>query len=452
MDWPTDDLIAAPATPRGRSALAVIRCTGPRSVEVAASRFSRPAVLEHSKGNRIHYGWLVDQASNRIDEVMVSVFRAPSSYTGQDSVEISCHGNPVIVDKIMESLRHAGFRDANPGEFTYRAFFSGKMDMTRVEAVRDIIDARTDRARALAVSRLAGAVEHIANTAKDIVKHQAAVAALALDYPDDEVETVPFDYKALKDVRISLERLIKTWQTGKIYQGGIQASIVGPANAGKSTLFNLLLKEERSIVTDIPGTTRDWVEAWLNIGDIPIRLVDTAGLRPDAENPVEMEGISRTGKLVSASDIVIAVADGCMGVENAFSLEAGLLNMPIAENRLVRVWNKSDAFPDAPPEWIAFSAMAGTGLPDLEKAILSVTATHGTAVDMDASVINSVRQKTLLERAVRALRQFETEEHLSIDVKAEDLREALDALGELTGEVTREDVLNTMFSEFCVGK
>lgn len=452
MIWPTDDIIAAPATPRGRSALAVIRCSGPRSIETMAKVFSRPVALEQSKGSQVFHGWILDETGNRIDEIMAAVFREPSSYTGQDSVEISCHGNPVVIDKIMECLRLSGFRDAHPGEFTYRAFFMGKMDMTRVEAVREIIDARTDRARALAVSRLAGAVENIVNAAKDSIKHQAAIAALALDYPEDEVEPVPFDYRAINESRHSLERLIATWRTGKIYQGGIQAAIVGPANAGKSTLFNLLLKEERSIVSDIPGTTRDWVEAWLNIKDIPLRLVDTAGLRPETDNPIELEGINRTRNLILASDIVIAVTDGAMGAKNARSLEEKLLNIPVAEDRLIRIWNKSDKFPIAPQGWIAFSAMTGTGLSNLENAILSIAAVEGTRVDMDAPIIDSMRQKDLLERAVRALLQFENAGDVTIDVKAEDLREALDALGELTGEVTRADVLNLMFGEFCVGK
>jgi len=482
-----DDLIQAPATPRGRSAVAVVRTSGPGCIAALAQRFSRPKAMLQSEGYRVHHGWIVD-GGERIDEVLVTVFREPASYTGQDSAEISCHGGPVVVDRIQDVLRRSGFRDAEPGEFSFRAFSLGKMDLTRAEAVKEIIEARTDRARALASSRLAGSVKSVVDDAKAVVTRQSAVAALALDYPEDEAEPVPLDRRALAAARKSLQALIRTWRTGRIFHDGLKVALAGPANAGKSSLFNLFLKEERSIVTETPGTTRDWVEAWLNLDGIPLQLVDTAGLRGDTGDPIEQEGIRRTRNLIAGADVVVAVADGTAGAGAAEDLERRELQvlgdagksggsagadhssdtrgsaklddvhaadgrLPV-EHRLVRVWNKADLAPEAPEGWIPVSALTGLGFPELEEALRSRALPEGRPPEAGAAVIDSERQRRLLERAVAALDQFEagSAEGRPADLLAEDLRDALDALGELTGEVSRTDVLDLMFGSFCVGK
>lgn len=446
-----DDLIVALATPRGRGALAVIRTSGPGCIEAVSSVFSRPSALDTSEGNRVHHGWILDDGK-KIDEVLATVFRSPASYTGQDSLEISCHGGPAVVDRLMEVFRRVGFRDAGPGEFTFRAFSLGKMDLTRAEAVKEIIDARTDRARALAVSRLAGSVASVIDSAKDAVKFQAAVAALALDYPEDEAEEVPFTFDAIQEASGSLKKLIATWRTGRLYRDGLRVALAGPANAGKSSLFNLFLREERSIVTEVPGTTRDWVEAWLNLDGIPLLLADTAGLRAETEDLIEAEGIRRTRTLISGSDLVIAVADGTAGVPAALALETA----ESFSDHLIRVWNKCDLAPEAPEGWIPVSAATGEGFADLENAIRRSAFDGGSPPEGDAPVIDSVRQRNLLERAVAAMDRFvdggTPGAPVSVDLLAEDLRDALDALGELTGEVSRADVLETLFGEFCVGK
>ena len=465
--YQTDDLIVALATPRGRGALAVIRTSGPGSIDAVAGVFSRRRVLAASEGNRIHHGWLMD-GDQKIDEILAAVFRAPAGYTGQDAVEISCHGGPAVVDRIMDVLRCAGFRDAGPGEFTFRAFSSGKMDLTRAEAVKEIIDARTDRARALAASRLSGSIESVIDKAKETVRLQAAVAALALDYPEDEAEEVPFDVEAVAAAADSIRSLTETWRTGRLYRDGLRVALAGPANAGKSSLFNLFLREERSIVTEVPGTTRDWVEAWLNLDGIPLLLADTAGLRKTTDDAIEAEGIRRTRSLIAGSDLVIAVADGTLGARAAARLEAEELSVlddgtgPAAGDtpaeRLVRVWNKADLAPDAPTGWIPVSAATGAGFPELEAAIRDRAFQGGSPPEGDAPVIDSERQKNLLRQAAAAMDRFvdggrEAESGaVPVDLLAEDLRDALDALGELTGEVSRADVLETLFSEFCVGK
>jgi tRNA modification GTPase len=456
-----DDLIQALATPRGRSALAVIRSSGAGCVEAVARLFSRYSALNSSAGNRVHHGWIVDGAGRKVDEVLVAVYRAPASYTGEDSVEISCHGGPTVVDRITDLLRSEGFRDAAPGEFTFRAFAAGKMDLTRAEAVREIIDARTDRARSLAASRLAGSISASIDSVKYIVKIQAATASLALDYPEDEVEEVSFDYEAVCGARDSLLSLAGTWSTGKLYRDGLKVILAGPANAGKSSLFNLFLREERSIVTEQPGTTRDWLEAWLNLDGVPLRLVDTAGLRRDTQDPIEREGMRRTRALLAGSDLVMAVADGSEGASAALEMEREELSeiVPdgnLQEDSLIRVWNKADLAPEAPEGWIPVCATSGAGFPELERELRKRALSRGAASEGDAPVIDSIRQKTLLETAAAALDRFVQAGSGSItvpvDLQAEDLHDALDALGELTGTVTRTDVLNTLFSEFCVGK
>ena len=450
----TDDLIQAPATPRGRSAVAIIRTSGEGCIEALSQVFSRPQVLMSSEGHRVHLGWLQSKEGERIDEVLVTVFRGPASYTGEDSVEISCHGGPTVVDRVLALFRSVGFRDAGPGEFTFRAFRNGKMDLTKAEAVREIIDSRTDRARALAISRLAGSVSKVVDQAKAVVVHQSAVASLALDYPDDEAEHVSFNLQALQETRNSLETLAKTWKTGRLYKEGLTVVLAGPANAGKSSLFNLFLKEERSIVTERPGTTRDWLEAWLNLDGMPLRLVDTAGLREGSEDPIEQEGIRRTRDVMKSADFVIAVADGCAGASEAKRLEQEELAQLDDASRLIRVWNKADTAVTAPQGWIPVSALTGDGFTQLEQAIRLQALDGGLPPEGDAAVIDSARQKSLLDRAVAAIDRFlEAEaQQIPADLLAEDLRDALDALGELTGAVSRTDVLNKLFGEFCVGK
>jgi len=448
MEYHSDDLIAALATIRGRSALAVIRTSGSGCINAIARIFSRPKALVNSEGNRVHHGWLLRDGLERIDEVLLTVFRGPLSYTGEDSVEISCHGGPVLTDTVMDLLRSKGFRDAAPGEFSFRAFSNGKMDLTQAEAVREIIEARTDRGRALALSRLGGSVRSLIREVLDRLKRQAAIASLALDYPEDESERVDFDLEEIRFCRESLESLVGTWNTGRLYQEGIRVALAGPVNAGKSSLFNLFLREERSIVTEKPGTTRDWVEAWLNHDGIPMLLIDTAGLRTDATDAIELEGIRRTKGLIASSDLVLALVDGAEG--KSVPREFEQMNLDVEKGRLICVWNKMDLAPDVPSGWIGVSAKTGLGFSKLV-AEISARALGGSPEE-DAPVINSARQRTLLLRAIGALANFRMDLGIPMDLLAEDLHEALDALGEMVGVVRRADVLDLVFSNFCVGK
>jgi len=448
MEYHLDELIAALATVRGRSAIAVIRASGSGCINAIAGIFSRPKILVNSEGNRVHHGWLLRDGFEKIDEVLLTVFREPFSYTGEDSVEISCHGGPVLTDAVMDLLRSIGFRDAAPGEFSFRAFSNGKMDLTQAEAVREIIEARTDRGRALALSRLGGSVRSLVSNVLDRLKQQAAIASLALDYPEDEGEKADFDLEELHSCRESLERLVGTWDTGRLHQEGIRVVLAGPVNTGKSSLFNLFLREERSIVTEKPGTTRDWVEAWLNHDGIPILLCDTAGLRTDTADEIETEGMRRTRELIASSDLVLALVDGARG--NLVLKEFERMNLDVEDSRLIRVWNKADLAPDVPSGWIGVSAKTGVGFSDLITEIGARTT--GGSPEGDAPVINSARQRALLLQAIEALNNFRLNSGIPIDLLAEDLNEALDVLGELIGVVRKTDILNLVFSNFCVGK
>lgn len=445
-NYTLDDSICALATGWQESALAVIRCSGSNVIELLAPLFSRSNFLVKAEGNSVVYGHIQDPDSGELlDEVLATVFRAPKSYTGENSVEFSCHGALPGLKRILDLFERKGLRIASPGEFTFRSFINGKMDLTRAEAVQEIVSARTTQAQSLALNRLSGALFEQIDSAKEAVLEVMAAVSLTLDYPDDEVEIPQLKLERLKFASEQIDVLLSTFDTGRLYQEGIKIVLAGKTNAGKSSLFNLLLKEERSIVSDIHGTTRDWLESWMSIKGIPVRLYDTAGLR-DADNPVEKEGIKRTENLIENCDIVLNVVDGT--VEEPSKLSAD------GNKKHIYIWNKSDiSEKEAPNGFITMSAESGLGLKDLEDIIVS-TAMGGLKSGDNSVVIDSIRQKQLLERAKDSINRFTEglKESLPMDILSEDLKDTLNALGEITGEVSSSDILETMFSKFCVGK
>ena len=285
-----DDRIAALATPWAESAIGVIRVSGAGSIEAVDALFAGSRSLTEAEPRKLFLGTLRDPSSEEaLDEVMAVSFKGPASYTGQDCVELYCHGSLPGLQKILSLLFRSGFRQASPGEFTFRAFVNGKMDLTRAEAVQEIVSAKSGKAQAMALNRLSGAVETHINRMKSLAVGIAASFEIQLDYPDDEVETPEPPLKELDEIEKDLRVLIDSYQVGRIYQEGVVVALAGRTNAGKSSLFNLFLKEDRSIVSDIHGTTRDFLESWISLGGIPIRLYDTAGLRK-SEDPIEEEG------------------------------------------------------------------------------------------------------------------------------------------------------------------
>jgi tRNA modification GTPase len=427
------------------SAIAVLRTSGPGSLEIL-SRVA-DAGLATARGHTLHR-CLIRDGGEPVDEVLISVFRAPRSYTGQDGAEISCHGSLPVIRRLLSVLTRAGFRPAGPGEFTQRAFLNGKMDLTRAEAVNEIVRARTDRARGLALQRLTGAIEGRIREARDALLDLRAALEVQIDYPDEEDGARAIDRGALGRAASLLEGLTRTYRRGRIYQEGASVAVAGATNSGKSSLFNLLLRQERAIVSDIHGTTRDYLEASLGIEGIPVRLFDTAGLRP-TQDPLEAEGIRRAGQVVEAADLILYLVDGEAGLapeDTAFrSAHTGALG----------VWNKIDlpgAGP-APEGFVPVSSLTGEGIEGLQAAIASALLA-GTSAESGEPLIDSERQKLLIEKALASLAAFSAglDRGLPLDLLAVDLAEALDCLGEITGEVTTNEMLERMFSSFCVGK
>ncbi len=447
-----DDLIAALATPWGQSALAVIRTSGPECIDVIAGLFPNSREFARAKGNSVVRGYLVNPKTGvQLDDLLAAVYRAPASYTGQDSVELFVHGSLPGIQAVLDALKSVGFRNASPGEFTFRAFLSKKMDLTRAEAVHEIVTAKSLKAQEMALHRLSGRIEEKISSIKHSLVEVMAAVELQLDYPEDEIEI--HGLKGYTDVctraREEIEVLMATFRIGRVYQEGIRVAIAGRTNAGKSSLFNLFLKEDRSIVSETHGTTRDYIESWITIRGIPIRLYDTAGLR-EAGHPIEAEGMRRSGMVVDNAQVVLYLVDSLGGatVEDDLFLE----EHEIRKN-LVKVWNKTDLpGKPCPKGFLPVSSIHGDGFHRLEDEIVRIALGEEQAAAR--VVIDSRRQKDLLSRCSQALeRTIEgIEENVPVDAVAVDLKEALDALGEITGEITSSDILETMFSRFCVGK
>lgn len=452
-----DDAIVALATPPAQSALAVIRTSGEGTFEKLAPLFSRPQALAAAPGHSLVYGRLMDPADGAVlDEVTLGVYRAPRSFTGQDAVEIFCHGSPAGLRRLLAALQRAGFRDAAPGEFTLRAFLAGKIDLTQAEAVHEVVSAQTEAGHRLALHRLGGALHEAIETVKRRLMDFLAVVNIQLDYAEDDAgDDLPLPKEPLNEARARLDELAASFAEGHLYEEGVLVVLAGRTNAGKSSLFNLFLREDRSIVSDEHGTTRDYVEQRVSLGGLPVRLFDTAGLR-STDSAVEAEGIRRSRALLHQAQIVLYLVDGAAGLAPEDEAELA----PLRDHPgLIKVWNKIDAAQapagatQAPAGWLGLSAKTGLGFPALEAAIRSHLGLHARMGTGEA-VVQSLRQKTLIDRARQALGQvaFALEAGLPIDMIALDLKEALDALGEITGEVSTEDMLDHMFGRFCVGK
>jgi len=461
--------IAAFATQPGRSALTLIRCSGAESPELLAGIFSAPGKLLAATGNSIVYGWILGPGRRRIDQVLVSVFRAPASYTGENSLEISCHGGTAVGRAVMAVLREAGFRDALPGEFTFRAFLNGKLDLTRCESVMELVSARTDRARGGAVNRLSGTLAAEIDDIKTALVSVLAGVEVFLDYGEDEFDPADpgADLSPLPSLLARLERLCESRKRERIVQEGILAVIAGRPNSGKSSLFNFLLKEERSIVTELAGTTRDWIEATVSLEGIPVRLVDTAGIR-DSGDPVESLGVRRSRELLEKADLVLYLLDGGADVaEGITEADLAALAELAAPGRCpcIAVWNKLDlaALPESarrllPPgiDFLGVSAKTGEGIAGLGRTVATLAGSPEPESPDDGSLatLGTARQESLVASAAVSLK--ETLELAAgrqpPELVAGSLREAIDLLGEITGEVSTADILQEMFGNFCLGK
>jgi tRNA modification GTPase len=442
-----DDPIVALATPAASSALAVIRVSGADCLRLLSPLAGRD--LAALPGHTIHRVRLRDGQED-VDDVLLAVYRAPRSYTGEESAEIFCHGSMPVIQRLLSLLTRSGFRAAGPGEFTQRAFLNGRMDLTRAEAVNEIVRARTDRARSLALQRLGGAIETRIRAARTALVDLRAALEVMIDYPEDQGgDTI--DPGAVQEAVRVLEGLTRTYRQGRIYQEGAAVAIAGATNAGKSSLFNLMLRQERAMVSEVHGTTRDWLEGALSLEGIPVRLIDTAGLRPTVD-ALEAEGMRRTEQVLGGADAVLYLVDGTRGESDA---DRAFVRGWAGPAPLLPVWNKADlpGLLPVPPGYTPVSAVTGQGLEELS-ALIAGALLGGSAVDTGEPLIDSERQRDLLEAALAALRLF-GEGHargVTPDLLSVDLSAALDALGEITGEVTSAEILERMFSRFCVGK
>lgn len=438
----TDDIIFALATPWAKGAIAVIRVSGQGCLAEFQPCFSSNLDV---KTNTAVYGFIRDGEED-IDEVLITVFREGHGYTGQESFEINCHGGLETVKQILSLLQRTGFRSALGGEFTLRAFINGRMDLTRSEAVNELINASSNRARAMALSRLEGSLEKRIKEVRAFLLEIMGKIEVQLDYAEDEVdENLDLPVEEIAQKTAWLEKLSQTYRTGKLYSEGAKIVLCGAVNAGKSSLFNLFLKEDRSIVSPIEGTTRDFIESSCNLDGIPVRLFDTAGLRHSSDL-IEAEGIKRTQALLQSADILLYLVDATEDTE----LDEDI----VKDSRCIKVLNKSDLISRELEGFVKISAKTGEGFANLCSLITKKLTSNLELGDEQEVVIESLRQKVLLDSAVEWLEKVIQDilEGLVLDITAADLNNALDSLGQLVGEVTSEEILDNIFSRFCVGK
>ena len=456
-----EDTIAAISTPVGQGGIGIVRLTGPRAASIADSVFRSPSRkrLLSAPSRRSIYGQIYDPADNRIvDEVLAVVMRAPNSYTREDVVEISSHGGLVSVRNILEIVVRQGARPADPGEFTKRAFLNGRLSLDQAEAVLDIISARTSESMRIAGEQLRGDLTRkLADIRSWLIDISAYVEAY-LDFPEDEIEHAPKETirKRLTETVAEINRLSSTFDEARFFREGLAVAIVGRPNVGKSSLLNTMLQKDRAIVTDLPGTTRDLIEDFLNINGLPVRITDTAGIR-NSKEVIEQEGIRRSVQAINHADFIVAMFDGS---EPLCQEDLDLLQVIRGKNA-VAIISKADL-----PRAITLDRIAAEGMPLLrlstvtgegvEELKQSIFASHlcGWKEEREGVVVTNIRHKTALdsaagslEKAALLLAQREPLELFSIE-----MRSALDMIGEITGTITTDDILDRIFSSFCIGK
>ncbi|MCL2335956.1 MAG: tRNA uridine-5-carboxymethylaminomethyl(34) synthesis GTPase MnmE [Firmicutes bacterium] len=460
-----DDTIAAISTPLGEGAIGIVRISGPQAIAIAETVFV-PAVNKfwQKQTYKLVYGHVFDQTTGKIiDEVLLGNMPGPYSYTGEDVVEINCHGGPAPLRKTLELICRAGARPAEAGEFSKRAFLNGRLDLTRAEAVIDMIRAATEDALQLAVNQLSG---RLSRAIDDILNELLAIVALveaAIDFPEDEVEDYSPAQMAIRLTAViaKVRELIAGAEIGKVYREGIKTVIVGKPNVGKSSLLNVLLREKRAIVTAVPGTTRDIIEEVLNLGGLPVVLIDTAGIR-DAGDEVEKLGVARTLAMIDQAGLVLMVADAWAGLDAGDEEIIALLQ----NKRGILVLNKIDLLQDGLgqvknelaqklPAWpvVEISALQEQGIKELEAAIVDLV-TGGLALPADGVMVSNVRHKNLLFKALEHLTEAQEAvgTGLTPELVAVDLRAAWETVGEINGRAVTEDIVDKIFADFCIGK
>lgn len=457
-----NDIIAAISTPPGEGGIAIVRLSGEGVIEAVSGIFTpfKPGVdLKKKSGYTMTLGWLMDDRQEKVDEVLVSIMRAPHSYTGEDVVEINCHGGSMPARRCLELLLAKGIRLAEPGEFTRRAFLNGRMDMSQAEAVIDIIRAKTDQGMKLAVRQLEGGIgKYVSNLENLLIRANAMIDA-SLDFPDEVGE---LDYEAargiLNDVLAIIDRLLAAGKRNEVYRDGVSVAICGKPNVGKSSLLNALVKQDRAIVTDIPGTTRDIIEDFINIKGIPVKLMDTAGIRETAD-VIEKIGVKKSEQAIDQAELVIFLLDVGSGISSQ-DLEIYnrikernpivLVNKEDLEERNITPGQLQEIF--AGVRIIRGSVREDIGLEELEDAIESRLLTGKRDEDNLEIMINLRQKQCLLKAREHVINAIEYLTRVTLDCLGVDVWGALASLGELIGRRLKEEVIDRIFHDFCIGK
>ena len=448
-----EDTIVALATPAGVGAISVIRVSGPTSFSAVDNIFYGNSKIENAASHTLHYGDIKNQNDEHIDDVLVSIFRAPNSYTGEDAVEISTHGNPLVTQKVIELLiTNSDIRLAEPGEFTKRAFLNNRIDLAKAEAVADVINSRTEASFRGARNQLDGFLSRKVNELRSQLLNSSSFIELELDFAEEDIKFVNQDelLKRIDSILIEIDTLLESYEFGRVIRDGVDVAIVGKPNVGKSSLLNYILKESRAIVSEIPGTTRDVIREEVSIGGILFRLFDTAGIRT-SDNPIEKEGILRSQETVRNADVVIFLEDVQQGESKDLLLD--LLNYT-SPDKIIKVVNKIDQNKEFVKEAdVKISAKTGDGIDLLFKKLKERTIGNESYTEKTAIVTN-LRHHNCLKKSRENLMNARESilNKMSGEFISVDLRNAEMNLAEIIGEVTSDDILNNIFMKFCIGK
>lgn len=458
-----DDTIAAISTPLGEGGIGIVRVSGKDALQIADKIFigGRKKSLEELPSHSLNYGRIIDPDSGQIiDEVLLSIMRAPRTYTREDIIEINCHGGIVPTKRVLELVLEKGARLAEPGEFTKRAFLNGRIDLSQAEAVMDLIRAQTDMGLAVAVNQLEGGLSKRVNSIRNILLEVLAHIEASIDFPEEDIEEISIEeirtriVNALKEI----DKLLDTADTGKIIKEGLKTVIIGKPNVGKSSLLNALLQEKRAIVTDIPGTTRDIIEEVINIKGIPLKIVDTAGIR-ETEDIVEKIGVEKSREFFAKADLVLLVLDAA----DELTKEDIMIMELLGEKKAIILINKTDLPQKLDEERVMkmvgdkpvlkISVKENLGIEDLKDTIAQIFF-KGELKSRDNTMITNIRHRDALKKAkenlVDAIKTIDAE--MPLDCISIDIREAWNRIGEITGETVKEDILNEIFRRFCIGK
>lgn len=455
------ETIAAISTPMGEGGIAIVRVSGPESIAIVDKIYKGSKNLLTVDSHTIHYGHLVEpEQGQKIEEVMVTVLRAPRTYTREDIVEINCHGGLVSVRRVLDLVLEAGARLAEPGEFTKRAFLHGRIDLSQAEAVIDLIRAKTDRAMNVALQQVEGRLSQLVQRLRQELIETLAHIEVTIDYPEHDVESLTHQLLLSKSQNVvqELDRILATAEQGKILREGLSTVIVGRPNVGKSSLMNALVHENKAIVTDIPGTTRDVLEEYVNVRGVPLKLVDTAGIR-ETEDLVEKIGVERSREELKKADLILLV----FNYTEALTEEDRQLIELVSDLKVIIIVNKMDLEPRLDMEHlrklvgqrsiITTSLKEERGIDDLEKAIAELYFT-GDVEAGDITYVSNARHIALLKQAKRAMREAieGLELGVPVDVVQIDLQKTWELLGEIIGDAVSESLIDQLFSQFCLGK